>query len=402
MRPFWRWYQSVYSGLPREAWQLAGVMFVNRSGTMVLFFLSLYITEVLGYSISTAGLMISIYGLGSLSGALVGGWLNDAWGTRQVQFTSLTLAGLGFIGLSYLEGLPEIGVMLFVTALVAETLRPANSAALAAVCPPEKHARGFALLRLASNLGIAIGPAVGGILALRNYQLIFWADGLTCLAAALLFFFLFRKTVVFDHLARRREALPPERQPWKDGVFVFVLILLFCAGLLFVQLFNTWPVYLREVYRLTERHIGSLMALNGLLIVLAEMPLVHRLEQHNPVRVMALAVLLMFAGFAVLPLGRNYGFAALTVLIWSIGEMLLFPIISGFVANRAGEKNRGKYMGMFTFAFSLSFIVGPITGTGVYDHFGPTALWLGAGVLGILCSLGFLGLDRVLASHGKL
>ena len=160
-------------------------------------------------------------------------------------------------------------------------------------------------------------------------------------------------------------------------------------GLVFSQIFNTWPVYLRGIYHLPENQIGLLMGFNALIIVITEMPLIHRMERYEPVRIIAVGAFLLIGGFALMPLGSSIGYAVFTVFIWTVGEMLVFPLTIGFIANRADDSNRGRYMGMFTLNFALAFVLGPFLGTWTYDTFGPDQLWYGIGAIGILVVIGF-------------
>jgi predicted MFS family arabinose efflux permease len=213
--------------------------------------------------------------------------------------------------------------------------------------------------------------------------LLFWIDGITCLAAAgLLFWLVPARKIDTDHKDTSQEQ--KIESPWRDTFFIFLLLLMLCMGMVFVQVFSTWPLFLREVYSFLENQIGLLLAFNAFLIVLIEMPLIHKVENKNPLRVMALGALFLFAGFGIIPLNSSFLFIMFTVVLWTIGEMLIFPIMSSFIANRASDQNRGKYMGMYTFTFALSFVVGPAIGSFIYDHLGPNTLWFGIGVSGVI------------------
>ena len=181
IRQIFNHYQAAYSGIPRKIWLLCLVVFVNRSGHMVLFFMVLYLTRDLNFTVSLAGELISIYGVGALIGAYLGGRLSDTIGSLRIQKFSLILNGTGYILLDFFFSPLMIGILLFFNAVVGEAFRPASTTALAAMAPPVLRSRIFALNRLAVNLGIAIGPTVGGILALYDYSYLFWVDGLTCL-----------------------------------------------------------------------------------------------------------------------------------------------------------------------------------------------------------------------------
>jgi MFS family permease len=381
-------YRAAYSDLPVGAWILSLVVFINRSGSIVLFFMTLYLTRELDFTVAAAGRMLSIYGFGALLGTYLGGWLSDIIGTKRVQLYSLILSGLGFIILGTLVKPLPIGVLMFLLAIVSEAFRPANATAISEVCPPLLRPRAFALNRLAINLGVTIGPALGGFLASVNYHYLFWVDGITCFFAGLLLWIFFRNI-----LPSRFESSPQMEStiitPWKDKIYVLILILVFLNAIIFTQLFNTWPIYLRDFYGLLEDKIGLLVMVNAFLIVLFEMPVIHKLEKSEHLRIIAIGSLLLSAGFALLPLGATFRFAVLTVIIWTIGEIMVFPLLTGFISNRAPERSRGKYLGMYNFSFSLALVIGPLFGTNIYDFVSPVILWLSCGMLGILSYFGF-------------
>jgi MFS family permease len=386
-------YTAAYKGLPKMAWLLSLIILINRSGSVVLFFLVLYLTSQLDYTVTEAGRMISVYGLGSLVGSYLGGWLADRIGVVRVMIFSLILSAIGYIILSYTKNSLLITLILFMVAIVAEAFRPANSTALALVCTPEIRARGFALNRMAVNLGVTIGPAVGGFLALISYSLLFWFDALTCLIAALFLFIIF-KNIDFTDSKKSKENSLKRKSPLKDYFYLMLLFLLFLTGIIFVQLLNTWPMYLRSFYNLIENQIGILFAINGIMIVIIELPLIHSIERKSTLKIMTIGTILFAGGFGILPLSTSYLFAAITVVIWTLGEMLIFPLVAGLIANRALDENRGQYMGLFSFSFSLAFVIGPALGSWIYDNIGPHQLWTISGVLGFLIMVGLLILEK--------
>lgn len=376
-------YQAAYSGLPRTAWLLALVVFINRSGSMVMFFLTLYLTRALHFSLPLAGLMLAAYGAGSLAGSLLGGWLTDVIGTRRVQLYSLLGSGSGLVLLSFLHRPLALAAVLFLLALVTDAFRPANAAAIASACPAALRPRAYALNRLAINLGVSIGPAVGGYLATLDYRAIFWADGATCLAAA---FLLLALAAHFDSGAETPVsggAAAVSTTPWRDRLFVDFTFFIFISGLIFTQVSTTWPVHLREIGNLREDTIGLLVSLNAVIIVCLEMPLIHRLEREKPAGIMAIGALLLACGFGLLAFGTSVPYVAFTVVVWTLGEILLYPLAMSFVANRASDENRGKYIGFFTLTHGLGGSIGPSLGSLAYARMGATPFWLLIGALGL-------------------
>lgn len=386
-------YTAAYKGLPKMAWLLSLIILINRSGSVVLFFLVLYLTSQLDYSMSDAGCMISVYGLGSLVGSYLGGWLSDKIGVIRVMKFSLILSAIGYVILSYIKSPLLITLFLFIVAVVAEAFRPANSTAMALVCTPENRARGFALNRIAVNLGVTIGPAIGGFLALISYSLIFWFDALTCMAAAIYLIFILRNKE-FTHFKINDDKSSGLRKPCNDRFYIVLLLLLFFTGIIFVQLLNTWPLYLKSFYKLIENQIGILFAINGIMIIIIELPLIHSIERRSTLKIMTIGTVLFALGFGILPLSTSYLFAAITVVIWTFGEILIFPLVTGLIANRASDENRGQYMGLFSFTFSLAFVIGPALGSWIYDNIGPHQLWISSGVLGLLVTIGLLMLEK--------
>ena len=377
-------YREAYSGLPRDAWLLAILELVNRSGTMVFFFLTLYMTRRLGFTLGETGRVMSAYGLGSVVGTYFGGRLCDRIGAYHVQKLSLALSGVLLIALSLPRSPLVFGLLLALVALTSEALHPANATATAEICPPALRPRGFALSRLATNLGVSIGPVVGGFLALVDYRWLFWADGLTCLAAAALALRLLPNAG--PHKASRPR---PTRSAWRDLGFVAMLPLILGVGLIFVQMINAFPLYMRSVYGLPENAIGGLLAVNTLLIVAIEMLIMHGLRAARPQRVASVGVLLLGCGFALMPLGRTGLYAILTVVVWTMGEILTMPMLMTLVSLRANEAAQGEYQGLCSLAFATAWVVGPTLGMGVYGHLGPDSLWFGCGLLGLALSLGF-------------
>ena len=392
-----KYYISSFKGLPRNAWLLSLVVLINRSGGMVLFFLSLYLTKELGYSVSTAGLMISVFGVGSLTGAILGGWLTDKIGTGKVMFSSLFFSGFAFIILGLVQSVYLIGIMVYISSVFSESFRPANAAAFAEVCTSEVRARGYVLNRMAINLGVTIGPAVGGFLAMISYSYLFWIDGLTCIIAALVFWFLFHDSKGLSE-SHTNEVQENTLSPYNDKIFLIILLFFFAIGICFIQLFNTWPLYHKEVYGFDEDLIGILLAINAFVVVLIEMPLIHRIEKEDNFPTMILGALLLFAGFSILPYGSGLGFAIFAVLLWTSGEILIFPLMTTFIANRASDKTRGKYMGMYTFTFSLAYVFGPVMGTYFYQIEKTLVFYL-LQILGLITTIGFILLAKKIRSR---
>jgi predicted MFS family arabinose efflux permease len=387
-------YRDAFAGLPAGAWGLALVCFVHRSGTMVLPFLALYLTSQRAFTPTAAGIVLSLYGAGAGIGAFFGGMLTDRWGAHRVQVGSLALAGVGFLVLGELERPGAIQLAALLLAMSGEAFRPANAAAFAAHAPPERWTQAFGLRRLAINLGMTCGPALGGVLAARDYGLLFAVDGGTCLLAALLLGLQRPAAGRGLDAAGAAHAL----SPWRDGPFVALLALVTAYGAVLYQFFSTYPLTLRSVHGFSEPAVGTVYAINTVLIVATEMLLVRRLRGATPLAVASWGSLLFCGGIALLPFGGGYPFVAATVVVWTVGEMLTMPFFETTVAARGQEGNRGSYLGAYNFAMALAYAGAPLLGTLVYDRWGPAPLFTGCGLVGVLLWLGLRALTARLGA----
>ena len=262
------------------------------------------------------------------------------------------------------------------------------------------HKRAFALNRLAVNLGFTIGPAVGGWLATIDYSWLFWIDASTCVLAGLALYAVMPPERHAAATAGDRESLAAERSPYRDGPFLAFLALILLTFSIFFQLLSTYPLYLNQEYGLAEWQIGLLLGLNTVLVVAIEMVLVHAIDGWNVVRTMGCGACLMCLGFGILPFSHGFAYAALGVVVWTVGEMLAMPQAMAFAASRSGQQNRSRYLGLYTTAVSLAFVVGPLVGSSLYriDH---NLLWYASNAVGLLVLAAFWTLGRATPSRSS-
>ena len=397
-RYFLRLYRDAYRGLPPAAWLLATATLVNRMGTMVLPFLTLYLTREIGFATAEVGLLLGACGIFGVVGSYLGGKLCDHLSATRVQVYSLISSGLLLLGLGFVHQRWQLALGFSVFSLLGEMFRPASAVALQAAVPPEQRGQAAGLRRLAINLGVSAAPAVGGLLAMYDYLLLFLIDGGTSILAGLFLLVAFRKPV-----AKRTAPAPSAsaifrlnafRSPWQDRLFLMQQVLLMLVGILFLQTFSTLPLSLARDYGLREDAIGLLLAINPVLIVVLEMVLLRLLGPFPILPVIASGSFLIGTGLGLLGFGQSLVWAAFSITVFSFGEMLAFPLAEAWVANRASDTNIGTYLGIYSMAFSISRAVSPIIGLTVYDHFGARLLWLWTGIAGMLLALVFLLLNR--------
>ena len=371
-------YKKAYGGLSPGTWWLSLVMVVNRSGTMVVPFMTMYLTQHYGVSISKAGFVMSLFGLGAIVGALTGGKLVDRIGYYYVQLFALLLGGIMFIILGQVHSYTGICISTFILAVLNESFRPANTVAIAHYSKEKNRTRSFSLNRLAINLGWAAGGALGGIIASFNYSLLFWVDGITnLLAACLLYITLSPKRNPATEVKTKEKAVI-KNSAYKDRAYLSFVVLVFFFALCFFQLFTTVPVFFRENFHLSVLFIGMIMALNGLIIALFEMITIFSLEGKRPLlHFISSGVLLLCVAFLLLNMPPvNYGMIAVMFMLFlTLGEMLAMPFMNAYWIGRTVQNNRGQYAALYSVAWASAQTVGPYTGSLVAEYMGYKTLW---------------------------
>ncbi|HNI46173.1 MAG TPA: MFS transporter, partial [Chitinophagales bacterium] len=268
----------LFKDLSRPLWLLTLVNLINRCGAMIMCFLSLYITESLHYSLTEAGLAMSIYGIGAIIGQQIGGRLTDKIGYYKVQLLSLILTGCMILVLMEVRNFYVLCVVLFFLNLVSEAFRPANSAAITDYSVTENRTRSFALMRISFNLAITFALTIGGFLIKLSWSYIFWADAITCfMAAALLMFLMNPNSNMYIHRSpiEKQTVANSHFEPYKNPLFRNFVLATFINALVFMQLVWTLPQFFKQVYHWDESTIGIIAAINGFVVMLTEMPIVH-------------------------------------------------------------------------------------------------------------------------------
>lgn len=390
-------YKTSFSGLSSQTWILSIIMLINRSGTMVLPFMTLYLTsKEMNRSLSDAGTVMGLWGLGSIFGAFLGGKLSDKIGFQKVQVLTLFLGGIMFIVLGQIKIYPLICLATFVLSFVNEAFRPANSSAVAFYSKPENRTRSYSLNRLAVNLGWAVGASFGGIIASYNYELLFWVDGITNIIAAVIMFLAFKPEVNFKAKEELKET-PPAQSAYKDKKYLWFILLVIMFGMCFFQLFSTVPKFYRDEMHLSERFIGFIMALNGGLIVLMEMVLIYKMEgKRNNLIYMTIGCTICAVSFLSLLLPGNAKLICLLMIILvTIGEITAMPFMSTFMVSRSNEKNRGQYAALFTMAWGIGQTFGPYLCATLVEYSNFNVMFIVCAITLLITAFGFARLKKV-------
>jgi predicted MFS family arabinose efflux permease len=295
---------------------------------------------------------------------------------------SLSVSGVLLLLMSLARDLWLFAPLAFFTAMASEAFRPASMVFVGSVAPDKKR-QAFALNRLAINLGMSIGPAIGGVLAYYHFPAIFWVDGVTSIAAALWMISTKLGVQAAPPVVPSKAPQTPLWRALQDRLLSFVLLAMFPVIFAFMQHEGPVPLFMVNRLGLTEVDYGLSITVNTLLIVLLEVPLTSLLAAWPNRASLSVGSLLVGVGIGGYGLASGFWGCALAVAFWTFGEMLLFPAMSAHISDIAPKEKQGEYMGYYSMTFSFAFLLGPPTGIFLYSYLPPQLLWLSMLLLSI-------------------
>lgn len=390
-------YKESFAHLQRNIWILSIAMFINRSGSMVLLFTSLYLTKELNFSISEAGITLSVYGIGSILGSYAGGWLTDRKNYKHIMILSLVSSGIILLAMLIATTLFSISIIIFLYAFTADMFRPANSSAIAHFSTSENRTRSVSLVRLAVNLGFSVGPAIGGFIALHlGYNWLFLIDALTSFAAAAMLFFYLPKVKTETSTKKNHVLSDSSTSAYKDYRYLAFILLVALYGMCFFQLFASMPQYFNRICNYNEDKIGLLLALNGLLVVVIEMPLIAYVQKtENIFHFIIAGVLCLPIAFAIILLGNGLLImAVLYTFIITMAEIFAMPFMMNYSLSRGLPERHGQYSALYSISYGIANIAAPLLGLGIASVYGFDTMFIVLIVISILTALGFALLNR--------
>jgi len=367
--------------LPRPAWIVFGGVFINRFGSFVLPMLTLYLTRA-GFSPFRAGLAVGAYGGGHLVASMLGGHFADRIGRRNTIAVSMFSSAAAMVALSQMHAYAPIVIVTFLAGCAAEMYRPASVALVTDLVPAENRVVAFGVYRFAVNLGFAAGPALAGFLAGRSFLLVFLGDAITSAAYGLIALALLPHGV--RSAAKDENAGGALRIIAGDRPFLLFLFATVCITLVEFQFIASLALHVTG-HGYSAAVYGALISMNGVLIVFFELWITSFVQRFHLLRAIATGYLLAGIGFALTGLAHTIPMLAVTVVIWTCGEMIGMPPASAFVARIAPERFRGRYMGMLSVAWALGLLAGPPLGTLLFER-NPAALWSACLLLGVISS----------------
>ncbi len=385
--------RSLIEGLPPTYWLIWTGTLINRLGGFVIPFLTLYLTAQREIQVSQAALMVSLFGAGSFIAQLSGGELTDRLGRRPVMLMSFFVTPIFMISLGLARDLAIISISTFLVGFFTDLYRPAVGAAIADLVPPESRTRAYGYNYWAINMGAAVAPLLAGLIADTNFFILFVADALTTAAFGFIVLFGIRETRPAEahhasHIRMSERIFQLKRAPI---LLIYSVITLF-FGSVYMQGNVTLPVDM-QAHGLGPAAYGAAIAVNGFLIILTTIPVSNMAAKWPRFETVAAAAVLMGLGFGFTALATNLPMFALSVAIWTVGEIAATSVGPTIIADLSPVELRGLYQGIFGAAWGLSYFVGPLAGGWIYENWGSNALWVGCLVVGFITALCYLALS---------
>ncbi|MDG1893943.1 MAG: MFS transporter [Fuerstiella sp.] len=371
----------AYVDLPVPVRLLCLGAFINRAGSFVFVFLTIYVSEQLGFGISYAANCFGVFGLGSIISSLAGGQLADRIGRKPVMVFALFGGAAALVLLGVVRDRWVFLGLIFVFALAIEMYRPAASAMVGDLVNATERPLAFGLMYIAFNLGFAFAAPVGGLLAQFSFKLLFWGDALTTAAYGLIIVFFIKETHPQMTVVTRRETQHHDiglrdavRHILHNRIFLLIMLATFLTSLVFMQAFSTLPIHLNQL-GYSKRDIGLLLSTNGILIVLCQLPVTHVLNRFERVGVILAGELLLAAGFGLTTFAVTGPMFLVTITVWTMGEVFQAAFKKSLVADLAPAQMRGRYMGVYSLCHAVGLSIGAPLGGRILDRWGSQVLW---------------------------
>ena len=398
--------KDIYNEYPRTFWILMVITFIDRIGGALIFpFFALYITSKFNVGMTDVGKLFAVFAVFSFVGSGIGGALTDRFGRKKIIIFGLIASSFSTVSMAFVENFSAFFVLAVFIGILGDVSGPAHQAMIADILPENKRADGYGIHRIAFNLSITIGPAIGGLIAARSYLLLFLADAAISLLTVVLIASFIPETKPEAHPDAPEQSVASSfagyGQVFRNVAFMLFLGAVLLQVLTYMNMNTTLGVFLRNVHGTSEAGYGLLLSMNAAMVVLMQFPITRRISKYPPMLMMVVGTFLYAIGFAMYGFVATYALFIAAMVIITIGEMIVSPVQQALVASFAPEDMRGRYMAVSGFAWGLPMIFGPYLAGLIIDGPNPNYLWYVAGFIGILSTLAFLALYRVKGKEGQ-
>ncbi len=396
--------KSIYNEFPKQFWTLIAASFIDRLGGALLFpFFTLYVTEKFGVGMTQIGLLFGVFSISGMIGGILGGVLTDRFGRKITLILGLVASALSSVVMGLINTLDVFIIFALVSGIFSEIGGPAHQAMVADLLPNKQRAQGFGIFRVVFNLAVAIGPAIGGLLASKSYLLLFICDAITSLITAIIVAVSMRETKPEESGETKHESIGQTFRGYievlHDSTFMAFIAVGILMVLVYVQMNSTLPVYLRDFHGINARGFGYILSLNAGMVVLFQFYITRKIKDLSPMPMMAIGCVLYAIGFSMYGFFASYTSFLIAMVIITIGEMIVSPVSQALVAFLSPENMRGRYMALSGFNWMIGFAIGPLLAGLVIDYIDARWVWYGAGIIGLITAVSYLLLQNKVASR---
>lgn len=390
----------LYHEYPRTFWVVIVITFIDRIGGSLLFpFFALYITSKFNVGMTDVGVLFAAFSLSSFAGSAIGGALTDRFGRKGIIMFGLIASSFSTVAMGFISSFQVFFFLALFVGILTDVAGPAHQAMIADILPEEKRADGYGILRVAFNLSVVIGPAIGGLLAARSYLLLFLSDAAVSLLTVILIAIFLPETKPLAHPDAPKETMAGTfagyGQVFRNAAFMLFLGAVLLQVFTYMNMNTSLGVYLRNVHGTPESGYGMLLSINAAMVVLMQFPITRRITKYPPMLMMAAGTFLYVIGFSMYGFVSTYFMFVVAMVIITVGEMVVSPVSQALVASFSPEEMRGRYMAVSGFSWGIPFAVGPYLAGLIIDGPQPHLLWYAAGFVGLLSTISFLALYRI-------
>ena len=398
--------QKTYYEYPKKFWIVVGVSFIDRvGGTMLFPFFSLYITWKFNVGMTTAGIVLGIFSAFGMIGNMIGGALTDKFGRRKLIIFGLVFSAVSTLSLGLVDELAMIYPLAVVIGLLSSIAGPAHQAMIADILPEEQRTEGFGLMYVVTNLAWIIGPTLGGFIASRSYFALFVTDAVVSSVVALLFYLFISETKPTARPGEEPEGMLETFKGYgrvlRNFAFMAFITTAVLMGIVYQQLYTSLSVYLRDNHGIDPQGYGFLMTTSAITVISLQYWITRRIKGRPPFLLMAVGAFFYAIGFTLFGVVSLYWLFAMSVVIITLGEMIIMPVSQTLAVGFAPIEMRGRYMAIFSLAWAIPATVGPLLAGLILDNYNPNLLWYLGGVLCLISVVGFYLLHLKLGGQDR-
>jgi len=391
---------KLYNEYPRTFWVVIAITFIDRIGGSLLFpFFALYITSKFNVGMADVGILFAAFSVSSFAGSAIGGALTDRFGRKGIIMFGLIASSFSTVAMGLIGSFHAFFFLALFVGILTDVAGPAHQAMIADILPEGKRADGYGILRVAFNLSVVIGPAIGGLLASRSYLMLFLTDAVISLITVILIAIFLPETKPLAHPDAPQESVAHTfagyGQVFRNAAFMVFLGAVLLQVFTYMNMNTSLGVYLRNEHGTPASGYGLLLSINAAMVVVMQFPITRRITKYPPLLMMAAGTFLYVIGFSMYGFVSTYIMFIVAMVIITVGEMVVAPVSQALVASFAPEDMRGRYMAVSGFSWALPFAVGPYLAGLIIDGPKPYLLWYAAGFVAMLSTLAFLALYRV-------